>query len=643
MERIFKIAVVLFVLVSLLALPGVGLAGGNMTGKEVKKEKTIKAAKLSKKQEKEEAYKLKEVVVTATRTEKDVLTVPADVTVLSHEKLVGTGGRNLVEALKFTAGLTYYAYGPMGISHGGMNSEIGIRGTRKETLVLVNGVPIATPTHGSYDLDQIPLNMVERVEIVRGAASTLYGSDAYGGVINIITRKPRDIKTSASAEGGNHDYYDGKVGFRYKNLGIAGSYKHLGDIHKLSQNYRRKYDYDFKGSDAYNAYLTYQLLDRLRLNYSYSYQKADFNRVYWNRAKALVPTEQEDDKHFVNLIYEENSLKLKGFFNYDNLKYRYVSKDITHITRSSTSGIDAQDSWQIGSGSQLLAGFTYKHDYGDTSVYGRHHRDNYAPFLQYSYKLFPELTIIVGARQQWVDRDKGEDQSEFCPQFQTIYEITPSFSWYVNIGKAFKMPTFTDLYYESPWMEGNPDLKPEKGWTYETGIKFRGSSFFFSLAPYYMKLNDKIRWEFNPATGKSSTANISEFTNKGVQYNFQYFINNNWKLSAGGYWGDPEGKRAGKEYQAGPKFQITPALQYQGEKLTVNLNATFITSREYGLKSFQTINANINYKLWQGTLSLVVDNILDRENVINGKMSPTRYYEYYDMPCTFRIGYRIAF
>ena len=646
MERIFKIAVVLFVLVSILSLPGVGLAGGNMTGKEVEKEKTIKAAKLSKKQEKEESYKLKEVVVTATRTEKDVLSVPADVTVLTHAQLVNTGGRNLVEALKVTPGITYHAYGPMGISHGGMNSEISFRGEGRHpsTLVLINGVPIATPTHGSYDLDQIPLDMVEKVEIVKGAASTLYGSDAFGGVVNIITKKPKEIKTWASAEGGNYDYYNGKFGFRYKDLGIAGSYKHLGDISKLSRNYRRKYDYDFKGSDTYNAFFTYNIFDKLQLNYFYTYQEADFNKVYWNSVKPSLPTHQEDNKHFVNLVYKDNSLKVKGFLNYDDLKYKYVTKGTTKTARSSTAGVDAQNSWLIGPKSDLLAGFTYKYDVGKYYSYGKHHRSNYAPFLRFSYELFPKFTATIGAREQWVDQDEGENQSEFCPQFQTIYEIIPTLSWYINVGRAFRMPTFTQLYYESSWSEASPNLKPEKGWTYETGIKFRSKSFAFTLAPYYMKLKDKIVWAFNPATGKSNRVNLAEFTNKGVEYNFQYLIGDKWKLSVGGYWGDPVGEKPdGEEYRAGSKFQVAPAIGYQGEKLTANLNATFITSREYGLPSFQTVGANIRYKIWRGDLTIAVDNIFDRENVINGKMSPVRYYEYYGMPCSFRIGYRLEF
>jgi len=631
MRKIFEIVMMLFILVSFV---GVCLAEEYSSAEEVKKGGEKKEKKVKKEEKK--AVEMKKVVVTATRTEKEDLDVPAYTTVLTHEELVKTGGRNLVEALKVAGGVTYHAYGPMGISHGGMNSEINLRGTRKGTLVMINGIPITTPTNGSYDLDQIPLEMVERVEIIKGAASTLYGSDAFAGVINIITRKPKSMKTEVSYEGGDRYYYNTKIAFQYKNLGIVGSYKHLGDIGKMSRNYRSTYDYDFRGSDMYNAYLTYQIFDNLSLNYSYSFQEAEFNKVYWDPTTPSSRSKQEDEKHFVNLIYEKNFLKVKGFFNYDDLEYG------ENTTRSSTSGVDLQNSWQLGSQSELLAGFTYKYDYGDTTQYGKHHRNNYAPFLQYSCELFPGFTATFGAREQWVDQSEGKDHDKFCPQFQTLYRIIPNFSWYINVGKAFKMPTFTQLYYQSPWMVGNPNLNPEKGWTYETGIKFRSPLFAFSLAPYYMKFKDKIEWQFNMATYKYSPVNLSEFTNKGVEYNFQYFINNNWEFSLGGYWGDPEGEN-GKKYRAGPRAQAVPGISYKGEKLKVNLNAMFTTNREYGLKSFQTVGANLSYRIGKGTLTMAVDNIFDRQNVISGKMSPTPYYEYYDMPRSVRVGFRVEF
>ncbi len=588
----------------------------------------------------EKPIKLKEIVVTATRKEEPSLSVPAFVTVLSHKKLIRTGARNLIEALKFSPGIVYRAYGPLGISHGGMNSEINLRGTMRGTLVMINGIPITTPTHYSYDLDQIPIDMVEKVEIVKGASSTLYGSEALAGVINIITKKPEKMKRFLSVSGGNRGYYDGKFVFSYKGLAILGSYKHLGDLGRLSRNYRRKYIYEFKGFNTYNSYLTYQILDSLRLNYSYCYQNARFNQIYWNDSS--MQYDQENDKHFFNLIYEKDSLKIKGFFNYDDLKYRHITEGYTSTTRSSTSGIDFQNSWKLGSSARLLLGFTYKYDWGDTTEYGKHRRNNIAPFIQISFEPFSRFTAIFGAREQWVIQSRAKDHDKFLPQFQLLYRINPDLSLYANIGKAFKMPSFTQLYYKHPWMVGNPNLKPEKGWTYETGIKFRNPKFSFSIAFYYMEFDDKIEWKFDPKTHKSSPVNVSEFTNEGVEYELSYLLSDCLEISLGGYIGDPENED-GKKERAGAKFQTSISIGYHGKKIDANLHSMIMTSREYGLRNFYTIGLNLSYKLPKGTLTISAENVFDRENIISGKMSPTPYYEYFDMPASFRIGYKIEF
>jgi outer membrane cobalamin receptor len=109
------------------------------------------------------------------------------VTVVTAEELKQSGADNLVDAIKRKGGLGYKAFGPLGISHGGMSSKLTIRGIEDGELVLINGVPVQGATGHTYDLDAIPIDQVERVEILKGAASTLYGADAMTGVINIIT------------------------------------------------------------------------------------------------------------------------------------------------------------------------------------------------------------------------------------------------------------------------------------------------------------------------------------------------------------------------------------------------------------------------------------------------------------------------
>lgn len=145
-----------------------------------------------------------QIVVTAQRYEKREIDTPAATSIYTYEDLKATGASNIQEALKFIAGLSYQAYGADGTSLGNMSSKTVIRGSGSGTLVLVNGTPLNI--RGSYSLEDIPVDDVERVEIIKGGGSVLYGSEATAGVINIITKKER--QNSVTVSGGNFGQQD---------------------------------------------------------------------------------------------------------------------------------------------------------------------------------------------------------------------------------------------------------------------------------------------------------------------------------------------------------------------------------------------------------------------------------------------------
>lgn len=162
-------------------------------------------------------YSLDEVTVTAMRYEAKDLDTPADVAVYSNAQLKATGAVNIVEALKYKEGIIYHSMGYQGQSWGNMTSQIIIRGVDNGTLVMINGVPVNL--NGKYNLEQIPIESVERVEIVKGGGSVLYGSEAFGGVINIITKTKVDntITVSGGTNQQNHavSFQAGKSSFNY--------------------------------------------------------------------------------------------------------------------------------------------------------------------------------------------------------------------------------------------------------------------------------------------------------------------------------------------------------------------------------------------------------------------------------------------
>ena len=222
-------------------------------------------------------YDLGSVLITATRTEKKDIDTPASTAVISKEDIEKSGARTVYDVVEHQIGVTNNAYGPGGREYGGSTSRTVFRGLDKGTLVMVNGAPINMLNYNS--MEGIPVESVEKVEIVRGANSVLYGSEAFGGVVNIITKKGGPAQTTISGSIGNYD----------KKYSIATS----------GENYNIYYSKDYFGEiEAF-----YQL--KLKYNKNGLNVRCMFDRVIVNHiTKAIQPidlkTTGKDEEEFEN-------------------------------------------------------------------------------------------------------------------------------------------------------------------------------------------------------------------------------------------------------------------------------------------------------------------------------------------------------
>ena len=154
----------------------------------------------------EAVYELNPVVVTATRTEKMDIDVPANVTVVTAKKIEEAGYKNAFDAIQSQVGVESTGYGDAGQDFGFSSGRTVVRGYDRGTLVMVNGIPMNLKNYNS--LAGIPKDMIEKIEIVKGAAGTLYGAETMGGVVNIITKTPEDDKESFTIKGTVGNYYN---------------------------------------------------------------------------------------------------------------------------------------------------------------------------------------------------------------------------------------------------------------------------------------------------------------------------------------------------------------------------------------------------------------------------------------------------
>ena len=525
---------------------------------------------------------------------------------------------------------------------------------------MVNGVPMNLKNYPSTE--NIPANMVERIEIVKGAASTLYGAEAMGGVVNIILKKP----TAQESE--------------FKLSQTVGNYfkkseaTYVGD--RVIVDVSREWSKDLPHSNGFGinkiSYVDWwvgkgkksrvgiiaQLTDELSLNYNY--MEGDITRggtQYRKTGNRLVPTgtrynyRYDDFRHTASLVYQgkDNGIRAVLGYNYrkvDGFDYLVNKKSDSNATMDGQI-LDVQKNWKFGKDSMVL-GYSYKREAIDLPEKKRSAvRTGNSLYASYSKQFTPKFNVTLGLRGEFIN-DPEEDQRVVVPQFQTEYKFDRNTAWYTNIGKAFQMPTVDDSFRYTNF---NPNgLKPESGWTYETGVKIRRGNDTWKAAVYHMDMKNKIGWQFDAGTNTYYAVNKGQFRNTGVELEYAKRFNDAWSLTLGGSVSNPEvqdpSTRAKKWVQDAGRLEGLVRLDYQMAKWQGNLNLKYLGDREYIAQRFGApqdvpdkiqLNMNVIYTAGKDdVVSLGIYNLLNRENYSNR-------YGNLDLGRNFRLTYTHAF
>ena len=610
--------------------------------------------------EQTETHALTDTVVTAQRREKRDLDTPATTTIITAKEIEKAGYRNVFEAIDQQVGSTSTSYGEAGQDFGFAAGRITLRGYDRGTLVMVNGVPMNLKNYPSTE--NIPANMVERIEIVKGAASTLYGAEAMGGVVNIILKKP----TAQESE--------------FKLSQTVGNYfkkseaTYVGD--RVIVDVSREWSKDLPHSNGFGinkiSYVDWwvgkgkksrvgivaQLTDELSLNYNY--MEGDITRggtQYRKTGNRLVPTgtrynyRYDDFRHTASLVYQgkDNGIRAVLGYNYrkvDGFDYLVNKKSDSNATMDGQI-LDVQKNWKFGKDSMVL-GYSYKREAIDLPEKKRSAvRTGNSLYASYSKQFTPKFNVTLGLRGEFIN-DPEEDQRVVVPQFQTEYKFDRNTAWYTNIGKAFQMPTVDDSFRYTNF---NPNgLKPESGWTYETGVKIRRGNDTWKAAVYHMDMKNKIGWQYDAGTDTHYAINKGQFRNTGVELEYAKRFNDVWSLTLGGSVSNPEvqdpSTRAKKWVQDAGRLEGLVRLDYQMAKWQGNLNLKYLGDREYVAQRFGAaqdvpdkiqLNMNVIYTAGKDdVVSLGIYNLLNRENYSNR-------YGNLDLGRNFRLTYTHAF
>jgi outer membrane receptor protein involved in Fe transport len=510
----------------------------------------------------QEESRLKEVVVTATKIATPVKDIPASVTVITHEELVNQNLPNgdIGDALRTEPGISVRrAYAPFPAS-------VNIRGLGTEsTMYLVNGIPT------DWQISQaIPVERVERVEIIRGPASALYGANAAGGVINIILKegggKPssaisagygtsRRSRSAISTEGGigkfNYalsGFYEDTEGENIVNNNVSPSVHMIGDCDYDKKGVGFSTGYNFSESSKLHAFYNYfnnrYTRGRPNVGGDWDYNMGGFilDQKIGRRLSLHTYVAYRDDDY--THLYD------KGGVNYNPNQKRYM--DYSELPA------ELQATYELGWGHTLTAGMFYNRQSTDQKynnwVTGRQTMQNkfkvqtLAGYIQDIWKPFDALTLTLGGRyDHWKNYDNvftnytnqdiaDRTDDHFSPKVGIRYNIDPLTSVWGNYSTGFLAPTSEQLYDDrtsggNP-RQPNPNLKPETTQAFELGVeRWFLKQLQMNLAGFYNYTDDKILSWFN-ASNVWINENIGRTISYGAELTLAYYLTNNWIFNA---------------------------------------------------------------------------------------------------------------
>ena len=453
------------------------------------------------------------IVVTARRTPMTFSELTRAVVVLNRVQIEQLPVRSVEELLTGALGVDVRRRGANGVQ-----ADIGIRGgSFEQTLVLVDGVKVNDPQTGHHNLDiPISLDEIERIEVLKGSGTKLYGPNAMGGVINIITRPAGDRRVKVSAVAGEHRLFEQEV----STGGSVGPTAHtFSYARKSSEGFRENTEFDIT-TLGYSGRLG---TGRRRMSVSARYAEKDFGayRFYSD----AFPDEREATRTL--LLVADGSLELgaveivPGVFlrrhDDDFILDRNRPSFFRNNHRTDQVGGQLQISIPTRHGTTVLGGEMANEEISGNSL-GGHSRNRGGLFFEYSVDLASRWTIVPGAAA-YRYTDYGW---KVWPGLDIGFRPADQIRTYATVGKSFRVPTFTDLYYVSPANIGNPGLVPESAWSYEAGASANDGNWVADFAVFVREGKDQIDWVRESAADPWQVRNVANSTTTGIEIGVSY-------------------------------------------------------------------------------------------------------------------------
>ena len=507
---------------------------------------------------------LNQPVFSPFRREGTVKDSTRPVYVITGEEIEAQGARNVREALRFLPGIL--PDGTVGTEVNALSGQF-IRGSNSEqVLILLDGRPINNLGGGSFDLSEITSNIVERIEVLPGGGSTLYGSSAIGGVINIITRRSTEKVTTQAG------VVFGAYGFNQQTINNSGKTGDIGWVvgynrTQAESNYPFSIpEADFEGTrknndvlyNNFNAKLETNLGKRNTLTLSTLYLGKEqgvpggvpipeplFGQGYFN---SLTESDRKyTDQVLTDLTWnlklgggDDSLLTAKVYADFLNTRFdSHVSSSARYDNEQKSYGIQTHHSWKFAKNQSIVYGFDYRNTSASNSTFDYFANqetvsyddsiDQGALFARYEINFSPGFNINFGLRQDFSSLTNGSFTS---PNVGAKLALTDSTTIRANYIRNFRAPTLFNLYARGSTFAGNPDLKSEKGNSYDLGIDQKLGDFGLLRLTYFSNtISDLIAYNFTVPVatyeniGLVRTTGIEAVLNVQLAKNIYGFVN----------------------------------------------------------------------------------------------------------------------
>lgn len=581
-----------------------------------------------------ETVKLPEVAVTATRSERPLEKLPRNVTVITAEEIARLSPLTVTDLLKAVPGVVVRDY-----TGTGALASVDLRGfgetAGQHTLVLVDGRRLNQIDLSGVDFTNIPVENIERIEILHGPAGVLYGDSAVGGVINIITKKGKGApggrlqSTYGSWQTwGGRGYFQGTSGrlgwfvsarhdstegyrenseTRLRNLTFNTTYDAAGGLSLLVDGALGQSNYSLPGGlseEQYNQDRRQSVQDNSwgekKLGFLRGRLRKDFGPAGVLTADVAYRRQESNSRWYSDRDTEINT--------YSFLPKYVWSTGLNGMTNRLTLGVDLYYVDMTTDKSQVGGPKTETTDYQVTSV---------GPYFLDELELTPQLTLSFGARYQTADysidiKPVGGTSSSYSPSddqwaasLGLTYNPRPKMKLYGRVSRAFRYPTVEEYV---TWGSFNPSLKPEKVWNYEIGGEY---TFMpggrVSVALYLLKLKDEIAYNKDTYLNE----NLEDTEHKGLEASLVVPVHKRVSLFGGVTYEEAKftaGTYDGNDLPLVPNWKLSAGATVEPiDRLVATLQVTYVGERPYGndkanafpkMDAYTTVDLNLSYT-WQ--------------------------------------------